>query len=96
MICFVQKRAMRTIHDVLNRLRAEFLEMPGLRLTSPQVQRLCGVERTTCQMVLDALVNEGFLWVTPEGLYVRRTTGQHHPATASRTTSTAGTNRRAS
>jgi hypothetical protein len=32
---------MRTIEDVRNRLRSEFLEMPGLRLTSEQVQRLC-------------------------------------------------------
>jgi len=36
---------MRTVQDVLTRLRAEFLEMPGLRLTPEQVQRLCGVER---------------------------------------------------
>jgi len=46
---------MRTIDDELNRLRAEFLEMPGLCLKPEQVQRLCGVERTMCQMVLDAL-----------------------------------------
>ena len=54
---------MRTIEDVLNRLRAEFLEMPGLRLKSEQVQRLRGVERTMCQMVLDLLVDEEFLCV---------------------------------
>jgi hypothetical protein len=29
---------MRTIEDVLNRLRAEYLEMPGLRLKPEQVQ----------------------------------------------------------
>ena len=50
-----------TIEDVLNRLRAEFLEMPGLRLKFDQVQRLCGVERTICQMVLDLLVDEEFI-----------------------------------
>jgi hypothetical protein len=37
---------MGTIEDVRDRLRAEFLEMPGLRLKSEQVQRLCGVERS--------------------------------------------------
>ena len=42
---------------LLNRIRAEFLEMPGLRLTREQVQRLCGVERAACQMVLDALAD---------------------------------------
>lgn len=64
--------------DVFNRLRAEFLEMPDLRLKSEQVQRLCGVERTICQMVLDVLVEEEFLCVTLDGHYARLTTG-HHP-----------------
>jgi hypothetical protein len=50
------------LHEhVLNRLRAEYLEMPGLRLTKTQVQRLCGVEHTVCQPVLDALVDTRFL-----------------------------------
>jgi hypothetical protein len=48
---------MRTIDDAVSRLRAEFLEMPGLRLTAEQVQRLCGLERTVCQIVLEALVD---------------------------------------
>ena len=74
---------MRTIEDVLNRLRAEFLEMPGLRLKSDQVQRLCGVERTICQMVLDLLVDEEFLCAKLDGHYARLTTGHHrHPAKA--------------
>jgi len=51
---------MRSIEDVLNRLHTEFLEMPSLRLKSEQVQRLCGVERTICQLVLDSLVNTKF------------------------------------
>lgn len=74
---------MRTIEHVLNGLRAEFLEMPGLRLKSEQVQRLCGVERTICQMVLDSLVAEEFLCVKLDGHYARLTTGHHpHPAKA--------------
>ena len=74
---------MRTIEDVLNRLRAEFLEMPDLRLNSEQVQRLCGVERTICQMVLDLLVDEEFLCVKLDRHYARLTTGHHpHPAKA--------------
>ena len=38
----------------MNRLRAEFLEMPGLQLTFGQVQRLCGVEKELCRMGLDS------------------------------------------
>jgi hypothetical protein len=69
---------MRTIEDVLNRLRAEFLEMPGLRLKAEQVQRLCGIERTICHLVLESLVDARFLCVKSDGAYTRLTTG-HHP-----------------
>jgi hypothetical protein len=51
----------RTVDAVVDRLRAEFMEMPGLRLTSERVQRLCGVERMVCQTVLDELVKTKFL-----------------------------------
>jgi len=68
---------MRTIDDELNRLRAEFLEMPGLCLKPEQVQRLCGVERTICRMALDALVAEKFLCVKSDGHYARLTDGHH-------------------
>ena len=56
----------------LERLRAEFLEMPGLRLRLEQVQRLCGVERAVCKHVLDTLVDGEFLCVKPDGAYARR------------------------
>jgi hypothetical protein len=63
-------------HDtLLTRLRAEYLEMPGLRLTLEQAQRLCGVERTLCKAVLDALVADMFLCVKPGGAYARLTDG---------------------
>jgi hypothetical protein len=60
---------------LLERIRAEYLEMPGLCLTSEQVQRLCGVERTNCQLVLDALVDAKFLCLKANGAYARLTDG---------------------
>jgi hypothetical protein len=60
---------------VLNRLRAEYLEMPGMKLTIEQVQRLCGIEQTMCALVLDALVKAGFLCRKSDGTYVRLTEG---------------------
>jgi len=57
--------------SLLGRLRAEFLEMPGLRLTVPQAQYLCGVDRVQCQQMLDALVAARFLCVRPDGAYMR-------------------------
>jgi hypothetical protein len=67
--------AMRTIQDVFTRLHAEFQEMPGLQLTSAQVQRLCGIEPTLCRLVLDLLVSEEFLCVTADGRYTRMRDG---------------------
>jgi hypothetical protein len=64
---------------MLERIRAEFLEMPGLRLKPEQVQRLCGVERAPCQRVLETLVEMNFLCVKPDGAYARLTDGADHP-----------------
>jgi hypothetical protein len=77
-------------HAVLQRIRAEYLEMPGLRLTQEQAWRLCGVERALCQMVLDALVVEKSLCVTSDGRYTRVSDGERrrpHPARADLRTS---------
>jgi hypothetical protein len=74
-------------HDaLLNRMRGEFLEMPGLRLTREQAQRLCGADQALCQQVLDVLVDTSFLCVKPNGAYARLTDGadipRPHPAKA--------------
>ena len=64
-------------HDpAVTRIRSEYLEMPGLRLTVEQAQRLCGVERTLCKSVLDSLVEEKFLCVKVNGAYARATDGE--------------------
>jgi len=56
---------------LLNRIRSEFLEMPGQRLTRQQATRLYGVEETQCRQALDRLVDARFLCVTPDGTYAR-------------------------
>lgn len=61
----------------LERIRAEYLEMPGLRLKTAQVERLCGVEHAVCQMALDTLVEARFLSVKADGTYGRVTDGVH-------------------
>jgi len=61
--------------DIARRIRAEYLEMPGMSLKAEQVQRLCGVERTVCKEMLDALVEANFLYVKPDGGYARVTDG---------------------
>jgi hypothetical protein len=64
---------------ILTRIRAEYLEMPGLQLTPAQAQRLYGVEKRLCKMVLDALVDTNFLCLKPNGAYARITDGADHP-----------------
>ena len=63
---------MKTIEHALTRLRAEFLEMPGMHLKPEQVERLCGVERGLCQTLLDSLVDAKFLSVNADGQYARK------------------------
>lgn len=41
--------------NLLRRVRAEFREVPGLRLTVAQAQRLWGLDRSTCEAVLGRL-----------------------------------------
>jgi hypothetical protein len=62
-------------HDVLERVRAEYLEMPGMRLTARQVQRLCGIEVAVCAHVLDLLVTKKFLRRHADGTYTRLADG---------------------
>ena len=58
-----------TTDALLNRIRGEFLEMPGLRLTCEQAQRLYGLDRAVCQRALDWLVDARFLCVTANQMY---------------------------
>ena len=53
------------------RIRGEFLEMPGLRLTSEQAARLWHVDAGTCTYVLSRLIADRFLTRTRSGAYVR-------------------------
>lgn len=59
------------IEEVLQRIQGEFVEMPGLRLTVAQAQRLWGLDREVCSALLGALVDARFLSQTRDGAYVR-------------------------
>jgi Fic family protein len=57
---------------LLDRIRREYLEMPGLRLTVPQARRLWGVPQDVCEDALARLVEEGFLRRTVDGAFIRQ------------------------
>ena len=44
------------------RIRADYREMPGMRLTVMQAARLFNVDPVCCARVLDTLVADGELW----------------------------------
>ena len=60
---------------LLLRVRGEFAEMPGLRLTEAQACRLWGVDRATCATMLTELIDAKFLFRTRDGAYMRVDSG---------------------
>jgi hypothetical protein len=76
----IKRRGMSRVRPVepdflppLERVRVEYVEMPGMKLTARQVQRLCGIEQKPCKTALDTLVDAKFLCVTADGRYARLT-----------------------
>jgi hypothetical protein len=59
---------------LLQRVREQYREMPGLKLTKPQATRFFGVAPSVCAAMLRALVMENFLARAGDGLFVRSTT----------------------
>jgi hypothetical protein len=60
-----------TFAVALRRAKAEFLEMPGLRLTLAQAQRLWACDRALCDAVLAALVETRFLVQSRNASFIR-------------------------
>lgn len=56
---------------VVDRVRAEFVEMPGLELTFPQAVRLWNLGADDCRHVLDTLADAGFLKWTAKRTVIR-------------------------
>jgi hypothetical protein len=59
------------IQELIVRVQGEYCEMPGLKLTEFQAQRLWGLDDRTCALVLTALVEQQFLKRTAAGTYLR-------------------------
>jgi hypothetical protein len=58
------------LESLVARVRGEYCEMPGLRLTFAQACRLWQVDVSTCEALLDQLVREGFLCKTNNGFFI--------------------------
>jgi hypothetical protein len=60
--------------DLSVRVRGEYQEMPGLRLTSRQASRLWNIEHSLCQKVIRELLHAGFLTELWDGSFVSTAT----------------------
>ena len=71
--------------DLERRIRGEFREMPGLRISRPQAMRLWSVDPAACGRVLDRLIDAGFLRRDQYGRYAlshQSSTRDRSPVTA--------------
>jgi hypothetical protein len=62
------------VRQAVDRMEADYREMPGLALTAMQAQRLWGLDKATCSVALAALTGRRFLKRTTAGTYLR----EHH------------------
>jgi hypothetical protein len=59
------------VHAIAERVRSEFNEMPGLRLTARQAAKLWGLDGPSCGAVIDILIRSSFLRWTQAGTVAR-------------------------
>jgi hypothetical protein len=59
------------IRALLERVQAEYAEMPGLSVTMRQAQRLWAVDQRTCREIFSRLIASGVLRMTRSGRFVR-------------------------
>ena len=63
---------MTAIDSLLTRIKGEFQEMPGLRLTVRQASRFWQLDHSLCEQALRALVQSEDLYRTMDGYYIGR------------------------
>lgn len=56
--------------NVRRRAEAEYLEMPGLKLTPAQASRLWHLDPAASATLLDSMVDAGVLYRTRDGAYL--------------------------
>jgi hypothetical protein len=81
-VCAIRKtgEAMPSHELLITRIRGEYDEMPGLRLTFAQACRLWQLDPPTCDKVLHSLLDENFLARTATGSFVRASAQHVRPA----------------
>ena len=60
------------LREALTRIQTEYVEMPDMKLTARQVQRLWSLPTDISEAALAALITRGFLSQSADGAYVRQ------------------------
>src|SRR5207249_4512722 len=63
------RRDVAVRNHIVNRIRREFDEMPGMSLSVPQATRLFGIPTDVCARILTRLAEDGRLRLTRGGRY---------------------------
>jgi len=66
------ERSFDDANATLWRIRGEYLEMPGLKLTVPQAARLWQLDQPSIEQLLNVLVADGILRRTSSGAYLMK------------------------
>jgi hypothetical protein len=61
---------MPSLDTLTDRIRAQFGDLPGLKVTFAQACRLWHADEAKCLAALEALVNEGFLRRSASGAFI--------------------------
>jgi hypothetical protein len=64
-----ERRNIAARAELVNRIRREFDDMPGLSITLPQAKRLFGLPQDVCGRIFSQLVNDGLLRLGTSGRY---------------------------
>jgi len=64
------QRVSPSLCELVIRIRGEYREMPGLRLTIAEACRLWQMDSAACEAALHTLVGEGFLARTSRGAFI--------------------------
>jgi hypothetical protein len=62
---------METFRDWIERVQSEFFEMPGLRLSKQQAQRLWNLDSRSADVIFEALESANVLRRTTNDMYTR-------------------------
>jgi len=67
----------RRLKEALARVRLLFMETRGVKFTTADAALMAGLDQQVCRVLLQNLIETGFLEQRPGGVFVRRSSASH-------------------